>query len=402
MQIAIYHELTSGGAKRATYEIVRRLARAHTVDVYTVSSADLDYCDLRPIVRRHTIAPFQPLPLLSSPLGRLNQLQRWRDLRRLETIARQTAAKIDRQGYSVVYVQPSQYTQAPNVLNYLTTPTVYQANEPLRAAYEARLPRPYYRGGWRARLDRVDPLLYLYHARRQAVDQRNTRRATQLLANSKFTSANLKRIYGREVAVSYPGVDLETFRPAGQPARRNFVLSVGALRPNKGFDFLITALGQLPASERPPLRLVGNADDRLERAYLSDLARQAGVALSIETNLPQADLVRCYQTAALVVYAPISEPLGFVPLEAAACGTPTVGVAEGGVRETIVHGQTGILTPRDAKQFAAAVRALLIDTAQREALGSHGQAWVAAQWTWDSTMASVTNALAQAQQGSHI
>src|SRR5664279_2040319 len=132
MRIAVYHELPSGGAKRALFEITRRLARVHTVDVYTLSSADSNFCDLRPVVTRHVEVPFQPLRLFDSPWGRLNQWQRTRDLHRLDRLSRQIASEIDRQGYQVVYVHPSLYTQAPNVLNYLATPSVYQAHEPLR------------------------------------------------------------------------------------------------------------------------------------------------------------------------------------------------------------------------------------------------------------------------------
>ena len=53
------------------------------------------------------------------------------------------------------------------------------------------------------------------------------------------------------------------------------------------------------------------------------------------------------QPARATVYAPIMEPFGFVPLESMACGTPVVGVCEGGVRETIRHEETGLLVDRD-------------------------------------------------------
>jgi glycosyltransferase involved in cell wall biosynthesis len=398
MRIALYHELPSGGAKRALYEIARRLAAAHTVDAFTLSSADTEFYDLRPVVRRHVAVPFAPQRLLRSPLGRLNQLQRWRELRRLERLSRQVAADIDSQGYDVVYVHPSRYTQAPCVLNYLATPSVYQANEALRMAYEPPIARPYHNSGSRSRLDRIDPLIRLYRGRQRELDFRNTRRATRLLTLSQFTAENLRRIYRRSSAVSYPGVDLESFRVAGPVGCPSGVLSVGELRPNKGFDFLIESLARIESSRRPALRLVGNAGVPLERAYLSALAGRLQVSLQIEMALDQSELAQRYHESALVLYAPINEPLGLVPLEAMACGTPVVAVAEGGIRETVVHDSTGWLTQRDPAEFAAAVDALLHDSARCQRLSRQGRAVVEVEWTWERTLLSVEATLAQAAE----
>ena len=58
MRIAVYHELPSGGAKRALFETVRRLAERHIVDVFTVTGADHDFCDLRPFVHAYRLANF--------------------------------------------------------------------------------------------------------------------------------------------------------------------------------------------------------------------------------------------------------------------------------------------------------------------------------------------------------
>jgi glycosyltransferase involved in cell wall biosynthesis len=398
MRVAIYHELPSGGAKRALYEIARRLAVSHTVDLFTLSTADLEFCDLRPVVGRHTVVPFEPQRLLRSPLGRLNQLQRWRELGRLEGLSRTIAADIDAQGYDVVYAHPSRYTQAPGVLNYLRTPSVYQANEALRLAYEPPIPRPYDNMGARSRLDRADPLIPLYQRRLRAADRRNLRRATGLLANSQFTADNLRRLYERTATVSYPGVDLVSFQPVRPPGQRSGVLSVGELRPNKGFDLLIESLARIESTRRPALRLVGNAAVPLEHEYLLNLAGRLQVSLKIETDLTQAELAQRYYEAALVAYAPINEPLGFVPLEAMACGTPVVAVAEGGIRETVRHDSTGVLTRRDPAEFAAAVEGLLADPARGARLAKQGRAEVATTWTWERTMLSVEAALSEAAQ----
>jgi glycosyltransferase involved in cell wall biosynthesis len=397
MRLALYHNLPSGGAKRALHETVRRLAAQHELTVYTLSTAAHDYCDLSPFVRAQHVSAFKPRRLYHSPWGRLNQLQRWRDLFRLQAIEYQMARAIDHAAYDVVYVQPSQWTQAPPLLQRLRTPSVYYLHEPPRRLYEADLPRPGHTARRLSALDRMDPLITLYRHALRRMDADSTRRATLRLANSEFTAAAVRRIYQCEAAVNYFGVDTDAFRPLTGVKKTGRVLSVGALRANKGFDFLIQALGQLPAAARPGLNLIGNADDPAERGYLERLARECQVALEIEVMVDQQRLVQRYCEAALFVYAPVREPLGLAPLEAMACGTPVVAVAEGGVPETVLDRQTGRLVDRDPSQFAAAVAELLADAPLRDQYGQQARAYVEQQWRWTRSVEQLTQHLERAR-----
>lgn len=385
MRIALYHNLPSGGGKRALYEIVCHLAARHEIDVYTLSTANHDFADLRPYVASHFTYDFQPLRLFSSPFGRLNQLQRRRDLGRLDLLNRQIAAEIDAREYDVVMVHPCQFTQAPSVLMYLQTPTVYYAHEGLRRLYEPGIPgRHVAQDGYRNKLDKIDPLIAFYDNALRLVDRQAILAATRVLVNSRFTQANICRDYGLEPQVSYLGVDTAKFCPDSAPERDNFLLSVGALRPNKGCDFLIEAIALIPEIVRPPLRIIANSGDSGEQAYLEGLAAALGVKIEISLGVADDFLVYSYRNARLVIYAPHLEPFGFVPLEAMACGTPIVAVAEGGVLETMINGQTGLLVARDANQFAEAVMWLLNNPQMLEAYGEQGRRQVLEHWSWEA------------------
>jgi len=98
MRIALFHNLPSGGAKRAVYEWTRRLASDHFIDVYSLSTADHSFCDIRPLVNNNYIFGFEPNKLLKSPFGRLNQFQRWRDLGELTRIGKNIAQAINSKG----------------------------------------------------------------------------------------------------------------------------------------------------------------------------------------------------------------------------------------------------------------------------------------------------------------
>ena len=395
MRIAVYHDLPSGGAKRSTYEMVRRLAQRHTIEVFTLSTADHDFCDLRPIVNRHSITEFDPLPLFKSPLGRLNQLQRWRTLHHLERVSKDVASQIDAARPDVVLVHPSMWSQAPSILNFVQAPTAYYVHESLRSLYEPVISRPSQNRGWRSAIDTVDPFLHLYRRQLQRIDFRNTIRASRLLTNSRFTAANIARLYHCQSAVCYLGIDASRFRPLSGVKRGKFILSVGALRPNKGFGFLIEALATIPRNVRPSLQIVANADDTLERQFLLQRAHESDVEIRIESSISEDYLINLYNQALVVAYTPVNEPFGLVSLEAMACGTAVVGINEGGVAETILDGVTGRLMPREAEAFGKAIQLLLEDDGLREQYGRQAREYVLATWEWDKSVARIEKHLEQ-------
>jgi glycosyltransferase involved in cell wall biosynthesis len=393
MRLAVYHDLPSGGAKRVLYEVLLRLRSLHAVDVYTLSTADHAFCDVRSLVGPHKIFPFQSSRLFDSPFGRLNQLQRLRDLRRLDTVSHEVAREIDAGGYDAVWVHPCMWVQAPHVLRHLRTPSSFFVHESMRWAYEPEIERSYRDGAGRRMVNRFDPLNRLYRRAVIKTDRENFLAATDLITNSCFTASNVTRIYGRHAQVCLPGVDAERFSPARGRSRENWLLSVGEIRPEKGFDFLIEAVARIPSDRRPPLRVIGNASNDKEVAYLRGLARTLDVVLQIETNVDIDTLVERYNEAALVVYAPVREPLGLVALEAMACEAAVVGVNEGGVRETVVDSVTGRLVERNLEQFAATVQELLDDADLRESYGREGRKRVLDCWSWDRAAQQVGTSL---------
>jgi glycosyltransferase involved in cell wall biosynthesis len=180
------------------------------------------------------------------------------------------------------------------------------------------------------------------------------------------------------------------------------VLSVGAIQPSKGFDFLIEAIGLLPNRIRPALRLVGNAEVNGVRAVLEAVALRHGVNLQIEIGVSQDTLVRRYNEAMLLAYVPHKEPFGLVPLEAMACGTPVVGVREGGILETVIDGVTGRLVNRSHDEFAAALTELLADPEKRRRLGEQGIAYVCERWAWNAAVANIERHLGAAAQAPRL
>lgn len=398
MRIAVYHNLPSGGAKRALYEIVRLLNQKHIFDVHTLSSAAIGYQCLRHFCKEFTVYPFKPFPLASSPFGRLNQGIRTVDLIRLQVLQKRIAHQIDAGHYDVVFVNHCQYTQSPGILQFLKTPTVYFCHEPPRVIYEPAMLRPYTKLSTFQRIvNCFDPLPVIYKTILANLDKHNARSASLVLANSAYSRDVLFQIYGVHSQVCYLGVDIIKFQPINIP-KENIVLSVGALTPYKGFDFLIKSLSLISDDKRPLLVIVSNFVDERERDFIEWLASKEGVRIEIKAAIQDEELVKLYNQARLVLYCPIKEPFGLVPLESMACSTPVVGVEEGGVGETVLHEKTGLLTERDPLSFAQATMLLLSDKDLCTKYGRQGRLFVESNWQWDRLLQIPEEYLAHAAQ----
>lgn len=388
MRIAVYHNLLSGGAKRALFEYVRRLSANHTIDVYTLSTANHDFADLRGFAQRYEVTPFLPGRLFASPFGRINQLVRYDDLRRIDLVQKSIAMQIDKQGYDVVFANPCQVENSPSILRHLRrTPAVFYCQEPLRIAYEQMPERPYDRRQSRLQsgLNHIDPLPGLYRRALKTRDAANLRYASLVLVNSNFIRQAAERIYGVQARVSRLGVDAGLFRPLGLE-KQNFYLSVGSLTPLKGFDFLIRSLALLPEKQRYPLVIVSNFQNPPERDYLLDLAQRVRVHLTLLSDIDDPSLVLRYNQALLTLYAPLREPFGFVTIESMACSTPVVAVQDGGILESVPNGQAGLLTERSESAFAGAVQQMVERPDVRAEFGAFGREHVLKHWTWDTAV----------------
>jgi glycosyltransferase involved in cell wall biosynthesis len=386
LKIAIYHNLPSGGAKRTLYEAMKRLSQRHTLDVYTLDTANREFCNLTEFTKEEFVFHFNPLKPLHSPFGRFNQLLRWLDLQKLDRLAQQIAKKIDAGKYDVVLAQPCMWTQAPLVLLYLKTPAIYYCHEPPRHLYgSSQAYRDARAIGYR-KLDQFDPFISLYRKTARRMDKSATCAASLVLVNSIFIRDQVRRIYGLDPTISYHGVDTEIFKPEQMNRNENFVLSVGAIQPHKGFDFLIESLAYVSRGIRPSLYLIGNMNNPMEQDMLYGLAKEKGVDLHIEVAVDQGTLVKRYNEAMFVAYAPYNEPFGLAPLEGMACGKPIVGVDEGGVKETVVHQLTGLLVDRNAQKFGEAMQLLLKSPNLIARYGENGRRHVVDNWSWDKAV----------------
>jgi glycosyltransferase involved in cell wall biosynthesis len=372
MRVAFFHNLPTGGGKRSAYEWVKRMAERHEVDLYLYDPRAEGFFDTRPLVNK-TVLVGDASTATRGPFGRLLALNQ---VRRLSSLL---ANKIDSGGYDLAFVMQCRVSNSPFLLRYLKTPSLYLCHEPL-----TRMLEPHYPSNWKSGF--LSPLkMQALHAY-LSIDRKNAASASSICTSSLYSRESLYKAYGLYPRLNYPGVDHEKFQPLHEE-REAVVLSVGSLNPSKGHDFVIRSVGLIQADFRPKVKIIYSSEHHRHdyRGQLMALAAKLGVSVVFDSLITDQDLIRAYNSATITACPNLLEPLGLVALESMACGTPVVGVAEAGVRETVQHGENGLLTERDPHEFGRAIVDLIRDKPMWSRMSQLGRERVLERWTWDKS-----------------
>ena len=394
LRIALFHNSNGGGAKRAVYHLCKGLIeRGHSIDVFVPETANESYLPLKNLgISVNVYGPFRRLPALNlRPFILETYLDFFRQLvyqTRVKQLNRRIASRIDDSKYDVAWIDRCRATSSPFILRYLKTPVVYYCHEPWREGYEDMVIEGSSNGSIKksalARVysDLCESGKKLKRSYLRYLDRTNARKAGQLVTNSYYTSEYIRRVYGKKADVSYLGVDAKLFKPLGIKPEK-FVLSVGRLQQLKRHDLTIRALSLIPEKHRPKFVIIADRESARNASELKALARDLNVDLDMIFNITDAELVNWYNRATVVTYTPIREPFGLVAIEAMACGTPVIGIREGGLQESILDGETGFLIDAKPQACAKAIQTLFDDSHLREKMGQAAIEHVRKNWTME-------------------
>ena len=407
MRIAVWHNLPSGGGKRALYYHVRGLIeRGHSVEAWCPSTSDRNYLPLSELITEHVL----PIDIgqkgksvARSPLLGLHgdQLRR---AKALDEHCRQCADEINRRNFDILFANSSIIQAVSSIGRYVKAKKVLYLQEPNRWLYEAGeggLPWvaiPAATRSWmRPRYIRwfLWNLIDTQRLRVLARDERLYASAFDLiLVNSYFSRETLLRLYGLDSTVCYLGVDTQLF-VNHQHVRENFVVGVGQLTPSKNVEFVIKAVAKIGVP-RPRLVWIANMGADWYYEKMRSLAESYEVTFEARASIDDNELVDILNRATAMVYAPRLEPFGLAPLEANACGLPVVAVAEGGVRETIIDGVNGFLVQHQPQMMAQAIQRLAHDKDLAAQLSKNGSKIVQEKWSVNSAVERLERQLTQA------
>ncbi|MEK7580826.1 MAG: glycosyltransferase [Patescibacteria group bacterium] len=177
-------------------------------------------------------------------------------------------------------------------------------------------------------------------------------RVDWFIANSKEVAGRVKKFYRRESTVIYPPVDVKKFtvnssqlivnkNTMNHEPSTNYFLVVSRLVAAKNVDIAVEVCTNL----KLPLKIVGTGK---EMQALKELASSQssvnGEQSTIEFlgDVSDSELVELYQNCRSLIFSGSQEDFGIVPVEAMAAGKPVIALAEGGIKETVIDGKTGL------------------------------------------------------------
>lgn len=355
LKLAFFYNLNFGGAKRAMFEQVNGLIkRGHQVDVYTTDTT-IDIFTPNKIATNFISHQFNTHRLKIPVVSRL--IDDYLTLQRLDRLHKSIAAQIDAKQYDLVIAHPDKMTQAPLLLQYLTTKSVYYSQEPLRICYEYLL-----------QLSEEYPLankLYekFFRNIRKKVDQNSVRSATHQLTSCYHVRERMIEAYGVFPDISYLGIDAEVLKP--QPVKeKNQVLFVGNVdNPIDNYELAEAAIALIPKKIRPRLVTVQWKNENNER-------------------LTDTELAELYSSSITTLCLSKLETFGLVPLESMACATAPIATRVSGHRETVSDGKTGFLVEFKPKDVAEKIIYLLKNPQQRKKMGKSARKHVLTEWNW--------------------
>ncbi|HXH13638.1 MAG TPA: glycosyltransferase family 4 protein [Alphaproteobacteria bacterium] len=400
-------ETAGGGIGTYTRALGQGLAeRGHRVHVLSVSLDDRDHRRMDDRVYVHRVATARwPLP----PLVRRRGSGIWALLERSRSVTSYLARLQETVGFDVI--------EAPNwgaeALLYSfcpMVPLVVRVSTPIAtvAAIAAQAERP-----------RLGLRLHRW------LEALPVQRASAVIAHSQFTAGVIEREYGvpaerlwvvrlglgLTVPMPKPHVetaggptDLATFKtgvglPPDGPYANGMreheigptVLYVGRLERRKGVRYLLEAIPCVVAAvPGVRFRLVGKDIDDAPggtsyRAYFASFASpEAQAATTFLGFVDQAVLVHEYATCDLFVAPSLYESFGLVHLEAMGFGKPVVAFRAGATPETVIDGETGLLTPPgESGALAQAIIRLLRAPGEARRMGECGRARAMNQFSLD-------------------
>lgn len=358
-----------GGVPRAVDGLTRALARAgHEVtalvtDAGAPGAAREDISGGVRIVRARNLSPWARARLnLSSPLGLPA------DLRRLLPLA-----------------EVAHLHELRTIENLLAAPMLARAGLPIVLSPHGTLTpttgRPLLKRAWDALLT---PATALHIA--AVVGLTGAERDEAQAAWPAFTAVQ------PQFAVIPNGVDLADFAalPEAAPYRARWglaeaptVLFLGRLHPRKGAVVLAEAFALLPQLEAN--LLIAGGDEGALPALVALAARDRRIRLVGHLSGP--DRLGALACADLFALPAIGEGLPMAALEAMACRLPLLLSPGCNLPEAEAAG-AAVVVPPSAPALAAALGALLADSARCQAMGAAGRALVGAQYTWDAVAAA--------------
>lgn len=236
--------------------------------------------------------------------------------------------------------------------------------------------------------------------------------ADALIAVSEETKEDVIKHFNvdeSKIHVIYNGINLQqyittsetsTLDEYGVDKSKPYVLFVGRITRQKGIIHLVNAIKYIDPDTQ--IVLCAGAPDTPEigkemEDAVNQVKKTRDNVIWIDKMVTKEEIIQLYSHADVFCCPSIYEPFGIINIEAMACNTAVVASAVGGIKEVVVHGETGLLIPLDqqkeapfepidpdkfSRDLAEGVNKVIADKDLRENMATKGRKRVEDHFDW--------------------
>lgn len=236
--------------------------------------------------------------------------------------------------------------------------------------------------------------------------------ADALIAVSEETKEDVIKHFDvdeSKIHVIYNGINLQqyittpetsTLDEYGIDKTKPYVLFVGRITRQKGIIHLVNAIKYIDPDTQ--IVLCAGAPDTKEigkemEDAVNEVKKTRDNVIWIDKMVTKEEIIQLYSHADVFCCPSIYEPFGIINIEAMACNTAVVASAVGGIKEVVVHGETGLLIPLEqqkqapfepidpdkfSRDLANGVNKVINDKGLRETMAKNGRQRVEDYFDW--------------------
>ncbi len=177
------------------------------------------------------------------------------------------------------------------------------------------------------------------------VDFQVSKNVDHYIANSEEVAGRIEKFYRRKATVIYPPIEIQNSKlqiPNNNQnsnikiQKGNYYLTGGRLARAKHMDLIIQVCEELGVS----LKVFGRGFGGYESKVFKSSSLKSKVEFLGEVS--DEEKFELMRNAKAFIFAGEDEDFGIVPVEAMGSGTPVIAYKSGGVKETVVEGDTGV------------------------------------------------------------
>lgn len=313
MRIAVFHNFIDniGGAEIVALAFARELnADIYTTNIDLIKIRHMGFADVLPRVFSIGKVPLNP------PWRQQIVLKKFRDL--------DLKKKYD------FFIIAGDWAMSGAVKN---RPNLWYVHSPIREIWDLHgYVREHMVPFW------ARSLFDLWVMVNRFLNRKYTGAVGRVVCNSENTKNRVVQFLKREATVIHPPVDTSKFHYAPP---QGYWLSVNRLIKHKRIDLQLNAFAKLPGERLIVVGSYEGADHFLDHAAYCKKAKPDNV--EIRSWVSHEKLVELYAHCKGLVTTSQDEDFGMNVVEAMASGKPVIAPREGGYKETVIHGQTGLL-----------------------------------------------------------